>query len=179
MNKILKMALVSAFLATLTANSAGASLFDWNSAKNSDHEGINWSFDRIYDILKYSSDTNQTAIIGETYVVGVSSHITPKVSNAVNKTYEVLATGYSSTIDQTDDTPFITASGTYVRDGVVATNFLPIGTLIKIPQLYGDKIFIVEDRMNSRYKMNIDLWFPEREMAKNFGVKRVKIEIVS
>ena len=95
------------------------------------------------------------------------------------RTYTIAATGYSSTPEQTDHTPFITAAGTHVRDGVIATNFLPFGTIIKIPELFGDKTFIVEDRMNSRYWLNIDIWFSEKELAKEFGVKVVKIEVIS
>lgn len=104
---------------------------------------------------------------------------------AISKTYRpkraytIAATGYSSTPEQTDQTPFITAAGTHVRDGVIATNFLPFGTIIKIPELFGDKTFIVEDRMANRYWLNIDIWFPEKELAKEFGVKVVKIEIIS
>jgi 3D (Asp-Asp-Asp) domain-containing protein len=94
------------------------------------------------------------------------------------ETLTVVATAYSSTVDQTDSTPFITASGTRVKDGIIAANFLPFGTAIKIPELYGDKVFIVTDRMNKRYWYNIDLWFPERHLAKEFGVKRVKIEVL-
>jgi len=56
---------------------------------------------------------------------------------------------------------------------------LPFGTVFKIPDLYGDKIFIVEDRMNKRYWHRVDIWFPERQMAKEFGIKQIRIEIVS
>lgn len=102
----------------------------------------------------------------------------------VVKTHIVRATGYSSTPDQTDDSPFITASGTTVRDGIIAANFhsngrrVPFGTLVRIPEIYGEKIFIVEDRMNARYTNNIDVWFPERSLAKEFGSRRITIEIV-
>jgi 3D (Asp-Asp-Asp) domain-containing protein len=91
----------------------------------------------------------------------------------------VTATAYSSTLDQTDDTPFVTARNTRVRDGIAAANFLPFGTEFRIPDLYGDKIFIVEDRMNKRYWHRVDIWFPERQMAKEFGIKQIRIEIVS
>ncbi len=90
----------------------------------------------------------------------------------------VSMTAYSSTPDQTDDSPFITARGTYVRDGIVAANFLPFGTKIKIPELFGDKIFVVEDRMNSRYWHKVDIWFPERHDALEFGIKTAKIQII-
>lgn len=88
----------------------------------------------------------------------------------------VTVTAYSSTVDQTDSTPFITANGTHVHDGTIAANFLKFGTKVKFPSLYGDKIFIVEDRMKSDYK--VDIWFPTRQEAKNFGVKRVEMEIL-
>lgn len=90
----------------------------------------------------------------------------------------VPVTAYSSTPDQTDDTPFITASGTQVRWGVVAANFLPIGTLVRLPEHYGDQIFVVEDRMNARYNVRMDIWMQTREEARAWGLKQVKIEVL-
>jgi 3D (Asp-Asp-Asp) domain-containing protein len=90
----------------------------------------------------------------------------------------VIVTAYSSTPDQTDSTPFITASGTNVRDGVVACNFLRFGTRVRFPQLYGNKVFVVEDRMALRNSHKIDIWFPSKEEAKQFGVKVVKVEVL-
>ena len=80
--------------------------------------------------------------------------------------------------EQTDDTPFITASGNWVRDGIVATNILPMGTKIKIPDVYGDRIFVVDDRMHPRKKYVVDVWFSSYVEAKNFGVKRTYIEVL-
>lgn len=98
----------------------------------------------------------------------------------VVKKFNVILTGYSSTPEQTDDTPFITASGAYVRDGIVANNMLPFGANIRIPELYGDKIFTVEDRMHARKSgYNVDIWFPEYRQAVNFGVKSTYIEVVN
>jgi len=96
-------------------------------------------------------------------------------SNANTKKL-VLVTAFSSTVDQTDSTPFITASGTHVHDGTIAANFLKFGTKVKFPSLYGDKIFTVEDRMKSNYK--VDIWFPTRQEALNFGAKRLEMEIL-
>ena len=90
----------------------------------------------------------------------------------------VVTTAYSSTLDQTDSTPFITASGTSVRDGIVACNFLKFGTKVRFPELYGDKIFIVEDRMAVKNNHKIDIWFSTRWEAKQFGVKQVKVEVL-
>lgn len=91
----------------------------------------------------------------------------------------VVITAYSSTPEQTDSTPFITAAGTTVRDGIVANNLLSFGTKIKIPELYGDKIFIVEDRMNSKKGYyHVDIWFSSYGEAKSFGAKRTHIEVL-
>lgn len=90
----------------------------------------------------------------------------------------LVVTGYSSTPDQTNEDPFITAQGTDVRWGVVAANFLPFGTKIRIPKFFGDEIFMVEDRMNKRYPYRIDVWFHSRENALTFGINNAKIEIV-
>jgi len=91
---------------------------------------------------------------------------------------KVEMTGYSSTPDQTDDTPFITASGKHVHDGTIAANFLKFGTKIKIPELFGDKVFVVEDRMARRYFHRVDIWFPDRSMALKFGKREAEIVIV-
>jgi len=95
------------------------------------------------------------------------------------KTITVVITAYSSTPDQTDDSPFITASNKQVKDGIIANNMLPFGTKIKIPKLYGDKIFVVEDRMNKRMgNHRFDIWMPTESSALNFGVKTVEIEVL-
>ena len=82
-----------------------------------------------------------------------------------------IITAYSSTPDQTDDTPFITANGTRVRNGIVATNDLPFGTIIEIEGL---GIFEVNDRMNSRYiNGEMDVWMETREQALEFGKQEI------
>jgi 3D (Asp-Asp-Asp) domain-containing protein len=103
------------------------------------------------------------------------SNPNPKILREI----KVIITAYSSTTWETDDTPFITASGTQVREGIVANNSLPIGTKIRIPELYGDKIFVVEDRMNwEKGKYHIDIWFPDYWQALDFGTKRTYIEVL-
>lgn len=89
--------------------------------------------------------------------------------------YTVTITAYSSSVDETDDTPFITASGTYTRDGVVAANFLSLGSKVQIPELFGNKTFFVEDRMNRRYTERLDIWFPSKWEAKQFGRRKAQI----
>ena len=106
------------------------------------------------------------------------------IVNAKNKSalksrkIDVWITAYASMPEQTDDTPFITATGNYVRDGVVAANFLPFGTKIRMPELFGEKVFVVEDRMHSRFQNSVDIWFADNKEAKNFGKQWSKIEIL-
>lgn len=97
------------------------------------------------------------------------------------KTYTVPMTAYTSDPAQTDDTPCITASGLDVCkrniENVVAANFLPIGTRVKIPELYGNRVFYVEDRMNKRYDYRMDIWMKDIKDARQFGLKNVTIEV--
>lgn len=118
--------------------------------------------------------------------------LTPKIINAdleilsetvssakVTKTIKMVITAYSSTEEQTDGTPFITASGKKVANGIIANNMLPFGTKVRIPKLYGDKIFVVEDRMHQRKgNYHVDIWFAEHQKAKEFGAKLTNIEIL-
>ena len=92
--------------------------------------------------------------------------------------YKRFITAYSSTPDETDSTPFITASGSYVHFGVVAANWLPIGTAIRIPKYFGKQVFIVEDRMHSRNSQKLDVWLPSKEAAIKFGSHLAEIEVL-
>ena len=87
-------------------------------------------------------------------------------------------TAYSSSVDETDSTPNVTASGTRARDGVIASNTFSIGTRIRIPELFGDKILVVEDRMHSRFTDRVDVWMPSKWDALRFGKRQAKVEIV-
>ena len=87
-------------------------------------------------------------------------------------------TAYSSSPDETDDDPFITANGKFVRDGFAATNILPFGTKIKIPSLFGDKIFTIEDRMHYRKTNVVDIWMESKEKALKFGAHYVEVIIL-
>jgi 3D (Asp-Asp-Asp) domain-containing protein len=91
---------------------------------------------------------------------------------------EVIVTAYSSTVDQCDDTPFITAKGTRVRDGIVAANWLKFGTKIRLPEFSGDKIYVVEDRMAKKNSHKLDIWMESRELALQFGVRRLTVEVL-
>lgn len=107
--------------------------------------------------------------------------VTSTVSQAVytpQNTLSVWVTAYASVPEETDDTPFITASNKHVKDGFLAANFLPFGTKVTIPSLFGDKVFTVEDRMSKRKTGFVDVWMPSVSDAKDFGIHKAQIVIV-
>lgn len=116
-------------------------------------------------------------IMGKNSLMPVLSPAGPEY--LVAKKINVVITAYSSTPEQTDDTPFITASGKTTADGIIANNYLPFGTKVKIPEIYGEKVFTVEDRMSWKKSNNhFDIWCSSYQEAKNFGVKRTIIEVL-
>ncbi len=89
----------------------------------------------------------------------------------------VFSTAYNSLPNQTDSSPWTTALGTRCREGVIASNFLPFGTKVKL-EGFGDRIFIVEDRMNKRFYKRIDIWFRNHNEAIKFGGRRLKYYVI-
>ncbi len=105
------------------------------------------------------------------------------------RSYWVVATAYSSEVAQTDSSPCIPSMvgfnlckhyQQHKIEDTIAANFLPLGAKVKFPELYGEKVFTVRDRMNKRYNgsARVDFWKSGTKEAKNFGVKSVKMEIV-
>lgn len=95
----------------------------------------------------------------------------------------VVFTAYNSEVGQCDDTPCITANGFNVckhgKEDTIAANGLKLGTKIRIPELFGDRVFVVRDRMNSKYGAErMDIWMVEKKEARKFGVKVAKIEVL-
>ena len=180
-----------AVIGGLTPIVANAGIFDWFSGLKSNYviEGLTVaSSGSLYANAGFAQDTdnevqglplifqgNSLAQYGGLASITKSNRVN---SISIKRVMRVVASAYSSTVDQTDADPFTTANGTRVRDGIIATNMLPFNTLVKIPDIYGDKIFTVTDRMNARYGNHIDIWFPDRQTALIFGRKPVNIEIV-
>jgi 3D (Asp-Asp-Asp) domain-containing protein len=111
-----------------------------------------------------------------------NANLPENASLAVVRTSYHVITSYNSEIGQCDDSPCITANGFNVCEhgieDTIAANFLKFGTKVRIPELFGDQIFVVRDRMNARYDNRIDVWMVNKADAKTFGVKYAKIEIL-
>ncbi|KKK47778.1 hypothetical protein LCGC14_3151730 [marine sediment metagenome] len=90
----------------------------------------------------------------------------------IEKTVYKIVTAYSSTVDQTDSSPFTTASNQKVRKGIVAYNCADFGTKIKIE----GRVYEVQDRMNKRFGCSrVDIWMKTREEAKEWGKQELEI----
>ena len=86
----------------------------------------------------------------------------------------VIITGYSSETSQTDETPFLTASQTSVRKGIIACpRNLAFGTVVEIEGIK----YTCEDRMNQKYNDRFDIWFASAEEALKWG-KQIKTVVV-
>lgn len=133
-----------------------------------------WNFDGIIELVKNRPEIRQNLFL----ITGGDSFMGYNLPEEQKPPIRVFLTAYSSTPDQTDDTPFITASNTRVRDGIVAANFLAFGTRVQIPEIFGDKVFIVEDRMAKKNSNKIDIWFPERHSAKKFGIREADVIVL-
>jgi len=89
----------------------------------------------------------------------------------------VIATAYTSSREECDDTPFITASGKKVRWGIIAADkSIPFGTKVYIP--YFKQTFVVEDRGGAIKGNRIDIWMEKKEDAIKFGKRKLVIYIL-
>ena len=114
-------------------------------------------------------------------------HIERELRLSLLPPIDVIVTAYSSTRGQTDSTPFLTASMTQVRPGVIALS----RDLIQrynpnAPFAYGDQVlieghgvFTVEDTMNERYSKRADIWFPSTSEAIEFGKQELTLTMVT
>lgn len=124
-------------------------------------------------------ETPSFPVIQENTLLPISTPVLPENNFQIIDLVPGTITAYSSTPCQTDETPYLTAAGTWVREGIVANNKYSLGTKIRIPELYGDKIFVIEDRMHwTKGVYQFDIWMDSYGKAKNFGVKRTYIEIL-
>ena len=98
-------------------------------------------------------------------------------------TREVFAivTAYNPVPEQTDSTPCLTANNTEIcseKKSIVAANWLPFGTKVKIPDYFGDRVFEVQDRMNKRYSDRVDVLMYDLAEARQFGKRNLRIVIL-
>jgi len=124
-------------------------------------------------IIKYA-ESGEIVVIQENTLVAVSDPAYFKIYVLGSLGHRDVS-AYSSSLDECDDTPYITASGDLVGEGIVASNCLPFGTLVQI----GEEIYKIKDRMNKRYKnCEVDIWMPTKEEALEFGRRSLEVRII-
>lgn len=91
--------------------------------------------------------------------------------------HDAVVTAYTSSPDETDDTPFITASGAHTTPGEIACpSKYAFGTQVKIH----DAIYTCEDRMNAIYadQEHFDVWVYTKDEAYEWGHQTLDVEIL-
>jgi 3D (Asp-Asp-Asp) domain-containing protein len=192
-NKAISAGLLAFTLLSLVASSANAMNLLGSNGNLSDSGVAFVSANNSITAFSQTSTPVSSVIIDDNSILAISNPskdsktvssknmtatgVSCKSQVVVDEIY-IRITGYSSTPDQTDGSPFITADGTTVYDGLFAANFLNFGTQIEIPDYFGCKKFTNHDRMNKRYPSNIDIWFPNRQSALDFGSRILRVEIL-
>ena len=90
---------------------------------------------------------------------------------------QAVVTAYTSSEDETDDTPEITASGARTRHGVVACpREYAFGTKVIIKGMEYECL----DRMNPRYRdeQRFDIWMESKDEAFEWGKRELAVEII-
>lgn len=146
--------------------------------------------------LSYIMEDSAGDSYGQTIVKILNPEVSSLDRNGMNRNYlpendgrdvayvtKIVFTAYNSEVGQCDATPCITANGFDVckhdKEDTIAMNGIKFGTKIRIPELFGDRVFVVRDRMNARYGSNrADIWMRDKADAKQFGVKVAKVEVL-
>jgi 3D (Asp-Asp-Asp) domain-containing protein len=124
----------------------------------------------------------ETNLATSTDTIVVNHLPTATTTIKVISTSTHVITAYNSEAAQTDASPCITANGFNVcehgEEDTIAANFLKFGTKVQIPELFGDRVFTVRDRMNKKHPNRVDVWMVDRHDAVHFGVKTAKIQVI-
>ena len=95
-------------------------------------------------------------------------------------TYKIIASAYTISEDECDNTPFETALGTTPVVGKT------VAVSRDLSHLLGHRIYIpgwgvkkVEDLMNKRFKSSIDILMPSKKMAMEFGKKSLSLVVLN
>lgn len=99
----------------------------------------------------------------------------------------VHATGYTSCPTETNCMPHITAANTLTAPGTIALSRDLLRTFTPdAPFDFGDKVLIpgvgvfeVWDTMNDRWRRRADIWFREKEDAREWGLREVFLTLVT
>ncbi len=98
------------------------------------------------------------------------------------KVKEITVTAYSPSVAEYDADPHVTASMVKVRPGIVAVSrdlFDQGWVFGKKVYVKGHGVFEIADLMNKRHKERVDIFFPNADEARRFGIKQVKVALLA
>lgn len=100
------------------------------------------------------------------------------VSVAIKEAWSVAEfSAYTASVDETDASPLIMASGKEVYIGAIACpRDIKLGTTIEVK---GHGVYVCEDRMNARYTNHFDLFMLTKAEAREFGRKSLQYKIIN
>lgn len=119
--------------------------------------------------------TTETIVIENTRALPVQAKEVEKVET-VEEWEKAEFSAYTASVDETDDSPLIMASGKIVYIGAIACpRHIKLGTVI---ELKSGVRYTCEDRMNIRYKNNFDIFMPSKGEALDFGRKYLEYKVI-
>lgn len=99
-----------------------------------------------------------------------------KIEGVQPVTIVATVTAYTSSVDETDSTPFITASGAVTHRGIIACPLrYAFGTVVVV----GGERYLCEDRMNEKFAERFDVWVPTKTEAWKWGAQELEIQVES
>lgn len=137
----------------------------WSSRSSARHQRIGLLFSLLGLLLLFwrpTSSGNQGRMSAP--ILGLHLRSPSKVMVVVEITH------YSSTPDQTDSTPQVTASGTRPKPWTLAVSrdllpHFPYGSVVEL----NGQLYVVEDTMHQRWRRRVDIWTPSRAEAIRRG----------
>lgn len=138
---------------------------------------LGWEYSRLNTENKQQiNEINKQARL-ITSLVNNNSKLNNRVRELEKKMGVIKATitAYSPCYNETDSTPTITAFMKKVKPGGIAVSrdLLKMGwTPGKQVYIEGYGVFTINDVMNKRWKKRFDIFYPTKQHALNFGVKK-------
>lgn len=124
--------------------------------------------------LYLSTRTDRQALLRLRRLVNIKEHLI----ESLQKGHVLTITAYNAEVGQTDATPFITASNSRVRPGIVAVS----QDLFRKGWVFGRKVYVVgygvytiEDLLARRKRNQLDIFMTSRDQALRFGRKRLRV----
>jgi 3D (Asp-Asp-Asp) domain-containing protein len=100
----------------------------------------------------------------------------PPLSQPAFREVRAEVSAYTSSVDETDSTPFTTASGAPTGHGTLACpSKYAFGTKVEI----AGKVYTCQDRMAQRYRNRevFDMWTPTKKVAYQWGRRSLTVKI--